>query len=249
MWDYVVFERLSMGYFDIHCHLLPGVDDGSRNMDETLEMLRIAAENGITDMIFTPHYKQGQVGTPRSVIEKMIAKVREAAEAEGISMQIHPGTEIYYNSALEEKLESGWLSRMIDSDFVLLEFSPFETFPYIKNAMDDIYSLGYHPILAHVERYQCMLGSVENVRILHKMGVHIQVNAGSVAGDYGFKVKHFIKKLMKEHLIDYIGTDAHNASGRKPAMEKCAEVVRKICDEEYAQALLSENARRDFLED
>lgn len=238
-----------MGYFDIHCHLLPGVDDGSKDMDETLEMLRIAADNGITDMIFTPHYKQGQVGTPRSIIEKMIVDVCSAAKANGIEMRIYPGTEIYYNSSLEEKLESGWLSKMADSEYVLLEFSPFETFPYIKNAMDDIYSLGYHPILAHVERYQCMLGSMENARILHKMGVQIQVNAGSVAGDYGFKVKHFIKKLLKEQLVDYLGTDAHNATGRKPAMEKCAEVVRKICDEDYANAILYGNAQSYLLEE
>lgn len=231
-----------MGYFDIHCHLLPGVDDGSQDMEETLEMLHIAAEEGITDMIFTPHYKQGHVGTPRKMIETMIDRVRQAAKAEGIDIRIYPGTEIYYNSSLEEKLESGWLSRMNDTDYLLLEFSPFETYPYIKNAMDDIFSLGYHPILAHVERYQCMLGSVDNVRTLHQMGVQIQVNAGSIAGDYGFKVKHFLKKLLKNQLVDYVGTDSHNTTGRKPAMEKCAETIRKICDPQYADGILFENA-------
>ncbi len=237
-----------MGYIDIHCHLLPGVDDGSKDMEETLEMLRIAAENGISEMIFTPHYKQGQVGTPQKVIVSLLDQVRKEAKAEGIDIKLYPGTEIYYNSSsLEEKLESGWLSTMNGTDFVLVEFSPFETFPYIKNAMDDVFSLGYHPILAHVERYQCMLGSVENVRILHKMGVHIQVNASSVAGDYGFRVKHFLKKLLKEQLVEYIGTDAHNTSGRSPQMEKCAERVRKICDSDYADKILFDNARRYLL--
>jgi len=237
-----------MGYIDIHCHLLPGVDDGSSDMDETLSMLHIAAENGISDMIFTPHYKQGRVGTPREAIGSLLQEVRKAAREEGIGIRIYPGTEIYYNSALEEKLESGWLATMNDTEYVLVEFSPFETFPYIRNAMDDIFSLGYRPILAHVERYQCMLSSVDNVRVLHHMGCQIQVNAGSVAGDYGFKVKHFLKKLLKEQLVHYVGTDAHNCDSRKPAMEKCAETIRKICNPEYADQLLFENARTYLLD-
>lgn len=236
-----------MGYIDIHCHLLPGVDDGSADMDETLDMLHIAQENGITDMIFTPHYKQGRVGTPCAVIREMIKEVSSRAAEEGIAIRIYPGTEIYYNSSLEEKLESGWLATMNGTEFVLVEFSPFETFPYIRNAMDDLFSLGYRPILAHVERYQCMLGSVENVRVLKNMGCHIQVNAGSVAGDYGFKVKHFLKKLLKEQLVDYVGTDAHDRHKRIPAMEKCAETIKKVCDPRYAEEILSGNAGKYLL--
>ena len=231
---------------DIHTHIIPGVDDGSQNMDETLEMLKIAEKNGISDMIMTPHYKQGRVGTPRKVIGEMIKEVERQAHLSGINVKLHPGTEIYYNSSLEEKLEDGWLACMNDTDYVLVEFSPFETFPYLKNAIDDIFSLGYRPILAHVERYRCMLGSVENVRTLSGMGCKIQVNAGSVAGDFGFSVKRFIKKLLKEELVDYIGTDAHNPDRRSPEMGKCAEIIKKTCAPEYAEAILYGNAKRDL---
>lgn len=236
-----------MGYIDVHCHVLPGVDDGSQNMDDTLKMLKTAEKNGISDMIVTPHYKQGRVGTPRKVIGEMIEEVEKHARLSGINVKLHPGTEIYYNSSLEEKLEEGWLARMNDTDYVLVEFSPFETFPYVKNAIDDVFSLGYRPILAHVERYRCMLGSVENVRTLSGMGCKIQVNAGSVAGDFGFTVKRFIKKLLKEQLVDYLGTDAHDPDRRSPEMDKCAEVIRKICDPDYADAVLFGNAKQDLL--
>ena len=236
-----------MGYIDIHCHVLPGVDDGSSDMDETMEMLRIAEKNGISDMIVTPHYKQGRVGTPRKVIGEMIGKVEKYARLSDISIRLHPGTEVYYNSSLEEKLESGWLATLNDTEYVLVEFSPFEAFPYIRNALEDIFSLGYKPVVAHVERYQCMLGSVENVRVLHESGCRIQVNAGSVAGKYGWKVKHFIRKLLKEQLVDYVGTDAHDQKVRTPEMEKCAEVIRKTCAREYADGVLFANARRDIL--
>ena len=236
-----------MGYVDVHCHLLPGIDDGSQNMEQTMEMLRIAEANGISDAIVTPHYKQGRVGTPRKVIGEMIQEVESLARQNGLSIRLHPGTEIYYNSSLEEKLESGWLSRMNDTEFVLVEFNPLENYSYVRNAMEDLLGMGYHPILAHVERYQCMLGNLENVRSLRDLGCRIQVNAGSVAGNYGFKVKHFIKKLLKEELIDYVGTDAHDVRSRSPEMKKCAEVIRKYCDQDYADDVLFRNAMTELL--
>ncbi|MBR6478339.1 MAG: protein-tyrosine-phosphatase [Lachnospiraceae bacterium] len=236
-----------MGYIDIHCHVLPGVDDGSQSMDESLEMLRIAQENGISDMIVTPQYKQGRVGTPREAIGRMIEEVGKYAQLSGINVKLHPGTEIYYNSSLEEKFESGWLATMNDTEYVLVEFSPMETYSYIRNAMDDVFSLGYKPILAHVERYQCMLAKLDNVKDLHDLGVLIQVNADSVAGTFGFKIKHFIKKLLKEQLVDFIGTDAHDEKRRKPELAKCAEVLRKTCDASYADAILFENAAQVLL--
>ena len=235
-----------MGYIDVHCHVLPGIDDGSQNMDETLKMLRIAQKNGISDVIVTPHYKQGRVGPPRKAIGELIEQVEKHARLAGIEVKLHPGTEVYYNSSLEEKLEDGWLARMNDTDYVLIEFSPLETFPYVKNAVENVFSLGYRPILAHVERYRCMLGSVENVRTLHGMGCKIQVNAGSVAGGFGFAVKRFIKKLLKEQLVDYLGTDAHDPDRRNPEMGKCVETIRKVCDADYADEVLFGNARRDL---
>ena len=236
-----------MGYIDIHCHVLPGVDDGSTDMDETMDMLKTAADEGISDMIVTPHYKHGRVGISRKDIGELIAEVEKYAALSEIKIKLHPGTEIYYNSSLEEKLENGWLARMNDTEYVLVEFSPVETFSYVRNALDDLLSLGYHPIIAHVERYACMLGNVENIRIVKGMGCRIQVNAGSVAGDYGFKVKHFIKKLLKERLIDFIGTDAHDRKNRRPEMAKCVETIRKQCDSDYAEELLFERAKRELL--
>lgn len=233
-----------MGYIDIHCHILPQIDDGSQSMEETLEMLRIAADSGTTAMIVTPHYKKGRVGTPRHKIGEMIQQVQEYAWEDGIDIQLYPGTEIYYNSSLEEKLESGWLSTMNDTEYVLVEFSPMDSFQYIRNAIDDVFSLGYHPIIAHVERYECMLKSVENVESIREMGCLIQVNAGSVAGNYGFMVKHFIKKLLKKQLVDFVGSDAHNTGKRNPDMDKCAAVIRKVCGEQYADEILFENAER-----
>lgn len=237
-----------MGYIDMHSHILPGLDDGAQSMNETLEMLRIACREGITHIIATPHYKSDRFPANAERLRDTMAKVQQAAAKEDIPIVLHAGNEIYYNSELEEKFDSGALCTMGDSEYVLVEFSPFESYKYIRNAMEDIMGLGYTPILAHVERYECMCKDNKCVAELKAMGCDIQVNASSVTGDNGWRIKHFVHKLIKEELVDYIGTDAHNTEGRKPAMKKCASYLYKKCSRSYADALLFGNARERLLE-
>lgn len=237
-----------MGYIDIHSHILPHLDDGAGNMETTLEMLRIAYQEGITHIIATPHYKSGRFPADARKLQNTLHKVELAAREEHIPIALYAGNEIYYNSELEEKFQSGALCTMNGTSYVLVEFSPFEGYLYIRNAMEDILGMGYTPILAHVERYQCMCKDISCVKELKNMGCEIQVNAGSVVGDNGWRIKGFLKKLLKEELVDYIGTDAHNTAGRKPAMQKCAAYLYRKCERSYADALLYGNAGSRLLE-
>jgi protein-tyrosine phosphatase len=240
-------SRIIPDFTDIHCHILPGLDDGSQSLDETMEMLRIAQAEGIRRMIVTPHYKEGRrCAYPDAIVERMY-EIQDILDREGMDIVLFPGNEIYYTSDLEEKIESGRILSMNGTDHMLIEFSPFEEYVYIRNAMDDVRSLGYTPILAHVERYECMLKDAKRVEELNSMGCMIQVNASSVTGDNGFKVKQFVHKLLKQSLVDFIGTDAHNTGRRRPAMMKCAEVLYKKYGAEYAEALLTRNAEELLL--
>lgn len=232
---------------DIHSHILPGVDDGAKNRNETLEMLRIAYEEGITDMVVTPHYQSGRFFTPAEAIRTKVQQLTNLAQHNGIPIRFYPGTEVYYRSDLEDKLDSGELATMNGSLYLLTEFSPMEDYSYIRNAFNELRGMGYIPILAHVERYQCMLKDIERVRELRKMGCEIQANAGSITGKFGFQTKRYCKKLLSEQLIDYVGTDAHNAERRAPQMKQCAELLYKKCDEEYAARILYRNAQENFL--
>ena len=236
-----------MKYIDIHCHILPRVDDGSQDMETTLEMLRIAEGEGITDIIVTPHYRSGRFRGERSMTDKRLTEVRAAMAEAGIRINLYPSCEIYYRSELEEKLESGTLSTMNDTEYVLVEFSPMEDYMYIRSAMEELFSIGYTPILAHAERVQCMMKKPERVRELKNMGCDIQVNAASAVGETGFLCKRFVHKILKEGLVDYIGTDAHNTDKRKPAIKKCAELLYRKYDQEYADAILYKNAAERLL--
>lgn len=233
----------------MHCHILPKVDDGAKSLEMSLQMLQIAQAEGITDIIATPHYQSGRFYTPPDEIEEMIGQLQEHAMQMGIDIGIYPGTEIYYRSGLEEQLDSGRLAAMNHTNYVLVEFSPVDDFNYIRNAMEEIRGMGYIPILAHVERFQCMLEDMERVKSLKRVGCKISANAGSIAGDYGFRIKRYLGKLLSGQLVDYVGTDAHSTERRSPRMKKCAELLYKKYDPGYVDAILYGNAERNLLEE
>lgn len=232
---------------DIHSHILPGVDDGAKSIDETIEMLRIAWHEGITDMIVTPHYQSGRYFTQAEKIKEKVNYIQSLAKDNHIPVRLYPGTEVYFRSGLEERLDSGQLATMNGSGYMLVEFSPIEEFTYIRNAAEEILGLGYTPIFAHIERFRCMREDINRVKELKNMGCHIQANAGSITGDCGFGTKRYMNKLLKEHLIDYIGTDAHNTCGRAPHAKKCAELLHRKYGEEYAECVLYKNAEKNLL--
>lgn len=237
-----------MGFIDIHSHILPKADDGSENMDETMEMLRIAQKEGITHIVATPHYKSKHYLTLPDKLHSLLNEVQQNAKQLGINIMLYGGTEIFYHSELSEKLESGKLCTMNGTEFVLIEFSPFEEYIYIRNAAEELLGMGYRPILAHAERYACMREKADYIRELKAMGCKIQVNAGSITGQDGRKTAKLARRFLKEEIVDYLGTDAHGAEGhRKPAMKKCASYLYKKCETAYAEALLHENAERDLL--
>lgn len=231
---------------DIHCHVLPGLDDGAQSMEETLEMLQIAAKEGITHMVCTPHFKYGRKNASPETVQKRFAEVVTEAKKAGCNILFYLGNEMHYFSDFDAVIEERRIFSMNNSDFLLVEFSPNEPYRYIRNALDEVLGTGYHPILAHIERYECMLSHPEYAGELQKMGVRIQINASSVAGEVGWRIKRYTRRLIKEGLADYIATDAHSCSRRAPHIKKCRDYLYKKTDRRYADALLFENARRDF---
>ncbi len=228
---------------DMHIHILPGVDDGAKHMVETMKMLKLAAREGITDMIVTPHYKEGQRNLSPEEILEAIRNVERSAKMINVGIRLYPGSEVYYFHGMEEELEAGKICTLNYTDYVLVEFSPQESFTTIWNAMDKLVSYGYSPILAHVERYQCMLDDWHNVKQLKRLNVGIQMNATAVTGEDGRKVKKLASVLLSNQIVDYIGTDAHHAKGsRTPQIKKCESLLLKKYDPRYVKQILYKNA-------
>ncbi len=226
---------------DIHCHIMPGVDDGSPDTGTSLEMLRIAEKNGITHMILTPHHKpmHHNVSPEHNVLYRK--KLLENARAAGIKVKLFSGNEIYYSDETMEELLRGEICSLAGSDYVLVEFHPSNPFKAIQNAAYRVQGAGYIPIIAHVERYADIVQHPARVGDLIEMGCYIQVNASSIMGRYGLGISHFTKKLLKQEQVHFVASDAHDAAGRAPKLLECRKFVEKKYGEDYANHLFCIN--------
>lgn len=231
-----------MGYIDMHSHILPGMDDGSRSMGQTLRMLEIAVNEGINTMIATPHNMPGKGCPPGAVVRRKVEELRKVIEKEGIPVEIIAGTEYYYREEVLDILDSEDAVTLGNSDCVLVEFEPMAEKNYIRNALRNILGLGYRPVIAHVERYAKLMEDIPLLSDMKRNGVMLQVNAMSVTGDNGRQTKKVVRGMLKKELVDFVATDAHSDGRRAPYMEKCAGIIYKKCDMKYANALLFGNA-------
>ena len=229
------------GIIDIHSHILPGLDDGASNMEETIAMLGIAYEQGIRKMVATPHYHLGRYESTISKIEQSLEQVRMEVKRQGILMELVMGNEIYYHSEAIRDVGLGNVSTLGGSSCVLVEFSPGSSLSYVRQALDFTIREGYTPVVAHVERYIELTKDIDDVAGLIDMGCYIQMNAGSIAGNAGMKIKSFCKKLLKNELVHFIATDCHGVNSRTPELKKCVQYIIKKFGDDYAKKLFIEN--------
>ena len=228
-------------FVDAHCHVLPEVDDGAQSMNETRQMLQMAYDEGIRYIIATPHHhpRRGKA-SPRQ-LRRQLKLVREEAEKISEKLRVYLGTEVYFGQDVPDKLKEDKILTMNRTRYVLVEFSPIDSFDYICQGIQQIQMKGFEVILAHIERYRSMREDIGRAEHLADMGVRIQVNAGSITGQSGWKIKRYIKQLMDRDLVFCVGTDAHDPKSRPPQMKKAAEYVKKKYGEEYVRRIFFSN--------
>lgn len=230
------------GLTDIHCHVLPGVDDGARDMDHSLEMLRFMYDEGIRNVIATPHYHGGYMECRIDTIMDRfeIIKKRASRDEKASKLKLHLGCEIYYYPSVVEWLDNGQVLSMAESDYVLLEFGFTMDARSIYEGITAVVNAGYIPIVAHVERYDEIVKSVGNVEELISRGAYIQINSEAFKGS--FRERSFVKKLLKNHMVHFVATDAHGVRHRRPEMDDAAVYVYDHYGEDYCRALFHDNA-------
>ena len=231
-------------FVDIHCHILPGVDDGSQTPEETKAMLQKAWDEGIQIMVATPHYHKQRGKNDIELIKKQLLLTRKLAKEVNPKMQICLGMEIYSGEDVPELLKEGRVVSIRKSRYILVEFSPGDEFQYILNAVRKLQMSGHTVIIAHIERYNCLRKDISNVEYLREMGAYLQVNTGSITGSYGRSVKKFLREVLKAHLVQLVGTDAHGSERRTPKMQEAYKEVVKRCGEEYADQIFGQNAKK-----
>ena len=153
--------------------------------------------------------------------------VRREAEKIDKKFRVYLGTEVFFGQDIPEKLKAGTVLSMNKRACVLLEFSPMDSFSYIQQGIQTVQMAGYEVILAHAERYMCLLDKPERIEYLWKMGTLIQINSSSITGGSGRKVKKFVRQLLAQQMVHCVGTDAHGIEYREPRMKKAAEYVER----------------------
>jgi len=234
--------------FDIHNHILWGVDDGSESLAMSIHMLKMAAETGTTDIILTPHNKPNRRNIYADEMERQIDELREHIKQQDIDINVYPGNEIYYRIDVADRIKIGKATTMAGSRYVLLEFDPMDEWNYIRRGADDIMAEGFIPIIAHVERYENVTKDIDRARTLKKMGCYLQLNASSVVGKVGWDYKRKCKSMLKEGLVSFIASDAHEDKTRVPTLDKCIKYVSRKYGEEFAEEVFSVNPQM-ILED
>lgn len=225
-----------MQLIDIHSHIVYGVDDGSKDLDTSISMLKMAKDNGITSMILTPHHHKGRMDADVSTLKSRFESV---VLANPTDIKLYLGSELFADSHLVDELNEGLALTINNTHYVLVEFYPNTSYKDIERQFNDLLMNGYKPIIAHIERYACFLKDAYLVEDLKDLGVLVQINASSLKH---LNTKLFINKLLKYELIDFIGSDAHNISDRNPCISKYIDYIRKKTSEEYFKEITYINA-------
>ncbi len=218
---------------DLHSHYLPGVDDGSKDIEVTRRMLASASKNGITDIIFTPHFiLDSRFMSTKEENKKIFEPIRKMAKEE-FGINVFLGNEVYCNNEIMRLYKEGLISTLNDSRYMLIEIPMYSKMNNVKDIFFELISNGIVPILAHPERYTAYYDDLDFFLELRKMGVLLQINFPSLVGEYGVKAKRMAIKLLKAHIISFIGSDIHSDMGGKNELTlKALKKLKKYVTED-----------------
>jgi len=228
---------------DIHCHILPGLDDGASSLKQSLEMAKQALADGIRVIAATPHTVNSAYSNPIGEIRRQVAILRETLEDMDIPLEICPGSEVRLCSRMADRILKGEITTLNDTGrYILMEF-PDHNFP--DDYEEEIFHLtlrGIFPVIAHPERNLIFQEQKELVHKLVNAGCLIQLTAMSITGEMGEEAANFSYYLLEHRLAHVIATDAHSDKHRKPILSKAVEIAGCVMqDRQAAQDLVTLN--------
>lgn len=231
---------------DIHCHILPGFDDGADNIEESLRMARIAAGGGTKAMIVTPHsnipdsYQNYLDKFYVDTFKELKAKIRE----QKIPLDIYPGHEIFATDNMIELIKRKRLLTLGNSDYLLVEFAFRERSESVYEKLQILVAEGLTPIIAHPERYAFVAEDGSAPLRLKKLGCLLQVNKGSLKNKFGVNAYAVSQALIRHEVADFVASDAHSPYMRTPYLADAHEIIGELRSEQYADLLLSTNPEK-----
>lgn len=229
---------------DFHSHIVYDVDDGSENIDNSIELLKQAEQAGFKSIILTPHYMEDYYKCSKNIIKDKIEILKEKCNEEKININLYQANEIYITNHMVDLLNNEIASSINNSKYVLFEL-PMNEEP--QNLLEVVYNLienGKTPIIAHPERYIYIQKDPNKLIELIDLGVLFQANYGSIIGLYGKEIQKTVKLLLKNNFIHFLGTDEHRSGKIYINIENVKKELRKILSEETIQNIIENNAKK-----
>ena len=228
---------------DFHTHIIPNIDDGSRNIEETISLIKEAKEAGFEGVVLTSHYIENYYETDVPERDMWVKAISDNLRNKGIETDLYLANEIYMSENMMDLLINRKASTINNSSYVLFEM-PLNTEP--MNLYDVIYSLQENkliPVLAHPERYSFIQKEPELVYDLIEKGVLMQANYGSILGQYGEKAEMIVRKFFENNMIHFLGSDVHRQNTIYKMIPQALDEIRAIIGDEKLEELTTENPK------
>ncbi|KJS08349.1 MAG: hypothetical protein VR73_05880 [Gammaproteobacteria bacterium BRH_c0] len=232
---------------DIHCHLLPGIDDGSSSIEQSLQMAKLAVADGITHAILTPHINPGRWDNSTALIAAATEAFRAALGAENIALQLGFAAEVRISDQIFQQLDNGqipFLGELDGYQVMLLEFPHSHIVPGTGKLVDWLIRHRIRPLIAHPERNRELMQSPEKLLPLIDQGCLAQVTGASLTGRFGEGSSAAAEFYIRKQVISYVASDAHNTSTRPPAMAAARQIIASMVGADIATRLTVDAPRQ-----
>lgn len=232
--------------YDIHSHIIPGIDDGADSDGDSVQMLRLAAEGGTLGIVCTPHCNipDTYANYYGEDLKNRIEGLRRLSASHGIKIEIYQGQEVFLAGAVLRLLREGKIITVNRTQYLLCEFHPNEHPDSAVMKIESICAEGYVPIVAHPERYRFVNEIPEAADRLKKSGAFLQIDKGSLKGAFGTAAERTAHRLIAERMADFVASDAHSPYVRTPYLEDVEEMIGEMYSMNYSKFLLSDNPLR-----
>lgn len=231
-----------MGYFgeviDLHCHILPGIDDGAKDVSVSIAMARASVQQGVTVLACTPHILPGLYHNSGPAIREATQQLQSVLDEEGIPLRLVPGADVHMAPDFIAGIRSGRLLALADSRYILVEPPHHTAPPQLEEFFFALVVAGYVPILTHPERLSWVPSRYQMVKRLVDAGVWMQITAGSFTGAFGRNALYWAQRMLDEGCVHLLASDAHDAERRPPNLAVGREIVAKRVGAQEAEHLV-----------
>lgn len=221
---------------DLHCHIIPAIDDGSASIEESIKIAKEAKKSGFTHIFCTSHFMEEEY-ILKEENEKLLNNLREELKKNSIDITLYNGNEVYISTEITNWIRESKFQTLNNSRYILIELPMTTKFPRINEIIFEILVKEYIPIIAHPERYNFVQEDPNSLISFIEQGALFQMNYGSIIGNYGKKAEKTATILLKNNMIHFFGTDNHRKNSIYTEMDQITSKIKKIINEETFKKL------------